>query len=188
MIVKTYPSAISAGKSQTKTFQTRPFKQSFLSHSEIMPDDQRTIPITKGRPHLEAKMPPPSFLDRRISERRKPLPPVSWGKIIWPFAVGLCLGILAPEAIKVAGALGYWGEKLLFPFTLLAARPEFDYGASESRVLSTLALYLQFPVEGALAMLNLRRQIPLRQTLSRLAILHIAGAGMLWMFDRPHIR
>ncbi|MFZ0304587.1 MAG: hypothetical protein WAL75_17985 [Terracidiphilus sp.] len=133
-------------------------------------------------------MPPPSFLDRRISERRKPLPPVSWGKIIWPFAVGLCLGILAPEAIKVAGALGYWGEKLLFPFTLLAARPEFDYGASESRVLSTLALYLQFPVEGALAMLNLRRQIPLRQTLSRLAILHIAGAGMLWMFDRPHIR
>ena len=204
MIVKTHRTAISAGKCQTKIFEMRPSKQSFPSRSEkpginrvgpqstdnslIMPDDQRTISITKGRPHQVATPPPPSYLDRRIGERRKPAPPAPWGKVVWPFAVGLCLGLLAPEAIKVAGALGYWGEKLSFPFTLLAARPEFDYGPSESKVLSTLALYLQFPVEGALAMLNLRRHFPLRQTMSRLAILPIAGAGMLWMFDHPNLR
>lgn len=153
-----------------------------------MPNDQRTIPITKGRPHLEAKTPLPSFLDRRIGERRKPLPPVPWGRVVWPLVVGVCLGLLAPEAIKVAGALGYWGEKLLFPFALLAARPEFGYGAGVAKALSKIALYLQFPLEGALAMFALRRHMRLRTTIGWLALLHVAAAALLWLLERPHIR
>jgi hypothetical protein len=154
-----------------------------------MPDDLRTIPITKGRPKLVTKAePPPSFFDRRFGERRKPLPPAPWTKIVWPFVVGLCLGLLAPEVSKLANSLGYWGERLLFPFSLLAVRPEFGYGSSVAKVLSTMALYLQFPVEGILAMLNLRRHIPLRQTMVRLALLHLAGAALLWLLDRPHMR
>ncbi len=154
-----------------------------------MPDDQRTIPITKGRPHLATKaQPPPSFFDRRFGERRKPLPKVPWGNIVWPFAAGLCLGLLAPEVSRLANALGYWGERFLFPFSLLAARPEFGSSNSVASVLSKIALYLQFPLEGMLAMLNLRRHIPLRRTMSRLALLHLAAAAMLWLLDRPHIR
>ncbi len=157
-----------------------------------MPDDQRTIPITKGRPHLVAKRPvtppPPPLADRRFNDRRKALPPVPLEKIVWPFVVGLCLGFLAPEALNFANALGYWGGRLAFPLTLLAVRPEFGYSPHAANVLSTIFLYLQFPLEGVLAMLNLRRHMPLRSTMSRLAILHIAGAALLWMLERPHSR
>lgn len=154
-----------------------------------MPDDQRTIPITKGRPHLVTQRPPPPPLaDRRFRERRKPVPPLPLEKIVWPLVAGLCLGIVAPEALYVANRLGPWAAKLLFPFTLLAARPEFGYGASTAKVLSAIALYLQFPLEGALAMLNLRRRIPLGQTVSRLALLHIAAAVLVWLLERPHVR
>ena len=154
-----------------------------------MPDDQRTIPITKGRPHLVTKGPPlPPLADRRFRERRKPVPPPPLINIAWPLLVGLCLGFLAPEVLYVANRLGHWGASLAFPFSLLAARPEFGYGASVAKVLSAIALYLQFPLEGALAMLNLRRRIPLGQTVSRLALLHIAAAVLLWLLERPHVR
>jgi hypothetical protein len=156
-----------------------------------MPDDQRTIPITRGRPHLVTKSPltPLSpVVDRRMGERRKAQPPAPLEKIVWPFVVGLWLGFFAPEALHVANALGYWGGRLAFPLTLLAARPEFGYSPHVANVLSTIFLYLQFPLEGVLAMLNLRRHMPLRPTLSRLAILHIAGAALLWMLERPHSR
>jgi hypothetical protein len=108
--------------------------------------------------------------------------------MVWPFVVGLCLGFLAPEALNVANALGYWGERLLFPLTMLAARPEFGYSPHVANVLSTIFLYLQFPLEGALAMFNMRRHLPLRPTLSRLALLHLAGAALLWLLERPHVR
>lgn len=154
-----------------------------------MPDDQRTIPISKGRPHLVTKRPPPSqFADRRFGDRRKSLPPVRLEKIVWPFVVGLCLGFLAPEALNVANHLGHWGARLAFPLTLLAARPEFGYSPRAANVLSTICLYLQFPLEGVLVMLNLRRHMPLRPTMSRLALLHIAGAALLWLLERPHVR
>jgi hypothetical protein len=116
------------------------------------------------------------------------MPPVPLEKTVWPFVVGLCLGFLAPETLKLANALGYWGGKLAFPLTLLAERPEFGCSPHVASVLSTTFLYLQFPVEGVLAMLNLRRHVPLRPTMSRLAILHIAGAALLWLLERPHVR
>lgn len=154
-----------------------------------MPDDQRTIPITKGRPHLVTKTPTsPPLVDRRVRERRKPMPPVPLEKIVWPFVAGICLAVLAPEVLYVAGRLGHWVASLVFPFTLLAARPEFGYGASAAKMLSAIALYLQFPLEGLLTMLNLRRHIPLRQTVSRLALLHLAGAALVWLLERPHVR
>jgi hypothetical protein len=157
-----------------------------------MPDDQRTIPISKGRPHLVAKRsaasPPPPLVDRRFGERRKPLPPVPFDKIVWPFAVGLCLGFLAPEALKLAYSLGYVVVRFFFPFSLLAARPEFGFGPSAAEILSTIALYLQFPLEGALATLNLRRHTPLRPTMIRLALVHLAGAALLILLERPHPR
>ncbi len=154
-----------------------------------MPDDQRAIPITKGRPHLVTKAPPPHPLaDRRFEERPRPLPPVPWDKIVWPFVVGLCIGFLAPEALYIANVLGYWGGRLAFPLTLLAARPEFGYSPHVANVLSTIFLYLQFPLEGALAMWNLRRHMALGPTMSRLGLLHLAGAAMLWLLERPHSR
>ena len=157
-----------------------------------MPEDRRTIPITKGRPHLVTQRPPPPepppLADRRIGERRKPLPPVPLDKIVWSFAVGLCLGFLAPEALRLANSLGFWGATLFLPLTLLAERPEFGFGPSVANVLSMIALYLQFPLEGALTTFNLRRHTPLRSTMTRLALLHIEGAALLWLLDRPHIR
>lgn len=154
-----------------------------------MPDDQRTIPITKGRPHLVTKTPlPPPLADRRFSERRRPVPPAPLIETAWPLGVGLFLGLLAPEAFYLANRIGPWAGSLIFPFSLLVARPEFGYGPSVAKVLSAIALYLQFPLEGALAMLNLRRHIPLGQTVSRLAVLHIAAALLLWLLERPHVR
>lgn len=154
-----------------------------------MPEDQRTIPISKGRPYLvEKTLPPPPLADRRFGDRRKPLPPMPLEKIVWPFVVGLCLGFLAPEMFHVASRLGYMGSKLLFPFTLLAARPEFGFGPSMEKTLSTIALYLQFPLEGAVATLNLRRHTLLRSTLSRVALVHLAAAALLILLDRPHSR
>jgi hypothetical protein len=109
-------------------------------------------------------------------------------KIFWPFAVGLCLGMLAPEVGKLAQGLGDWAERLVFPFSLLAARPEFGYGASAARILSTIALYLQFPLEGALTAFNLRRNIRLGKTVRRLAVAHAVMAILLWLLERPHTR
>jgi hypothetical protein len=154
-----------------------------------MPNDQRTIPITKGRPQLVVKtQPPPPVADRRFNDRRKPLPPVPLDQIVWPLMVGLCLGLLAPELFKAANALGSWAAGLAFPLTLLAGRPEFGSSKAVANVLSTIALYLQFPLEGALAMFNLRRHKPLQPTLRRLALLHVAAAVLLWLLNRPHVR
>jgi hypothetical protein len=154
-----------------------------------MPDDQRTIPITKGRPHLVTKTPPPPLLaDRRFGERRKPAPPVPLENIVWPFVVGLGMAVLAPELLYVANRLGTWGARLVFPFSLLAARPEFGYGPRVAKVLSAIFLYLQFPLEGLLTMLNLRRHVPLRATMTRPCLLHLAGAVLLWLPERPHAR
>ncbi|MGD0913888.1 MAG: hypothetical protein ABR928_18480 [Terracidiphilus sp.] len=135
------------------------------------------------------KAPPhPPLVDRRFGDRRRPLPPRPLIEIVWPLGVGLCLGLLAPEWSKLANGLGYWVERLLFPFALLAARPEFGYGAGVAKTLSKIALFLQFPVEGALAAFTLRRQMRLLTTISRLALLHLAAAVLLWLLERPHIR
>lgn len=131
---------------------------------------------------------PPPLADRRFSDRRKPLPTVPLEKIVWPLVVGLCLGFMAPEALKIANSLGLWAGRLAFPLTLLVARPEFGYSRSAANILSSIFLYAQFPLEGLLAMLNLRRHIALWPTLSRLALLHLAGAALLWLLERPHIR
>jgi hypothetical protein len=157
-----------------------------------MPDDQRTIPITRGRPHLVVRgsvpSPPIPLVDRRFEDRRKPSPPIPLVNVVWPLAVGLSIGFLAPEALQLANSLGYWGARLAFPLAELAARPEFGYSAKVANVLSTIFLYLQFPLEGVLVMLNLRRNIALRPTVNRLALLHLAGAALLWLLERPHSR
>jgi|SRR5580658_704438 hypothetical protein len=154
-----------------------------------MQDDRRTIPITKGRPQLVTrKPPPPPLADRRFGERRQPLPPAPLIGIVWPLVVGLCLGIFAPELRYVANMLGHLDGRLIFPFALLAERPEWGYSNSVAKNLSMISLYLQFPVEGALAMLNLRKNIQLGKTVSRLALVHVAAAMLLWLLERPHSR
>jgi len=152
-----------------------------------MPDDQRTIPITKGRPQpVEQAAPPPPLADRRFGDRRRPIPPRPLADVVWPLIAGLCLGIFAPELLKAANALGHWGAMLVFPFAMLAGRPEFGLREPAARTLSSIILYAQFPVEGALAMLHLRRHFGLRATLVRIAWLHLAGAVLLWLLNRPH--
>jgi hypothetical protein len=98
------------------------------------------------------------------------------------------MGVVAPELRYGANMLVHWGGRLIFPFALLAERPEWGYSDSVAKILSMIALYLQFPVEGALAMLNLRQNIQIRKTAGRLALVHVAAAILLWMLERPHTR
>lgn len=99
---------------------------------------------------------------------------------LWPVAVGIALGFLAPQLHAILDRFEPWGMWLVFPFAVLACRPEFHV-ASQSGSLPMLILYAQFPIEGMVARLALGRRVTVPGVAGQIFYLHYLAALQLAM-------
>jgi hypothetical protein len=101
---------------------------------------------------------------------------------MWPLGVGILLAGFAPAMMSVAEAAGPVSVMLIFPFVVLASRPELQVGPI-THILPTFMLYAQFPIEGLLARIILRRPVlPISVTVQVL-LFHFLGIVEVWMLN-----
>jgi hypothetical protein len=101
----------------------------------------------------------------------------------WPLALGLLLGPLAPHLRMVLMQRHPWSMWVVFPFVLLAGRPELNMGGHLASALPSFILYAQFPVEGLIVQWALRRRVTVHGVAGRLIYLHYLGAVQLLMIS-----
>jgi len=85
----------------------------------------------------------------------------------WPLALGLALGSLAPRLNALLIHRHPWTVWVIFPFVLLVKRPELHAAA-----LSSIVMYLQFPVEGLIVQWATRRHVTVPAVAGRVFYLH----------------
>jgi uncharacterized protein YqjF (DUF2071 family) len=102
----------------------------------------------------------------------------------WPIAVGVVLALMAPSLRETLSTGEPWVRNLVFPFVQIAGRTELGIG-DLSRTLPQLILYLQFPFDGLITTLNLRRGTKLTTSLLQVFFLHGVGAFVLWLLSQP---
>jgi hypothetical protein len=101
----------------------------------------------------------------------------------WPIAVGLFLGAISPVLKVMATALGHWCMVLVFPFVLLAARPEIQVGAPITSTFPAAMLFLQFPIEGWLARFILRHRTRFSSVVMQVLLFHFLGIAELLLLS-----
>lgn len=101
---------------------------------------------------------------------------------MWPVGVGIILAALSPLLKAAAEAYSPWAVALIFPFVVLAQRPELQVGPI-THALPTVMLFAQFPVEGLLARIILRRPVlPISVTV-QILLFHFLGIVEVWMLN-----
>lgn len=110
--------------------------------------------------------------------------PHRYSSVVWPFVFGLALGILAPELHEILSDLNQWAMWLVFPFVVLVARPEFRLDPDLVHTLSQVILFVQFPVEGVFATMNLRLKGRPSYAFAPIVFLHLVGAFVLFLLTQ----
>ena len=85
----------------------------------------------------------------------------------WPLALGLTLGFVSPYLIALLLRDHPWTLWVVFPFVLLAGRPELHASA-----LPAMIVYLQFPVEGLIVQWLMRRRVTVPGVAGQIFCLH----------------
>jgi hypothetical protein len=99
----------------------------------------------------------------------------------WPIVVGMGLACIAPLLRDLLTPFDSWGMRILFPFVLLSARPEMQWGETVTRMLPETVLYLQFPLEGMLAKMALRGRVTVSGIAGQLCLIHFLAVVGLWL-------
>jgi hypothetical protein len=102
---------------------------------------------------------------------------------LWPMVLGLVLGMAAPHLRVLVMRAHPWAMWVVFPFVLLAARPEVQMAARLAGALPMLMVYLQFPVEGLIVQLALRRRVTARGVAGHVFYMHYLCAVQLLMIS-----
>ena len=103
----------------------------------------------------------------------------------WPVSVGLLLGAYALELRELVACYASWAVPAVFPFAALAGRLEILTGGSAVRKLSLLMLYAQFPLEGMLVRIILKRRVTVSGVCKQISCLHILALAQLWLVSGP---
>ncbi len=104
---------------------------------------------------------------------------------LWPVAVGMLLGAYALELRELVTCYAPWAMSAVFPFVVLANRLQIPVGGAGARFLPLLMLYAQFPLEGLLVRILLRRRVTLSGVCGRVSCLHILALAQLWLVSGP---
>lgn len=100
----------------------------------------------------------------------------------WPVAAGALLAVVAPQLHALMARFEPWGMWLVFPFAVLAGRPELHVSERFVRSLPLIVLYLQFPLEGLAARLVLQRRITAPAVAGQVMYFHyLAGLQLLML-------
>ncbi|MGH9606555.1 MAG: hypothetical protein ACRD3N_12755 [Terracidiphilus sp.] len=100
---------------------------------------------------------------------------------LWPVALGFGMGCYAPQMHKLLAQLPQWVMWLVFPFAILAGRPELHLYGEVSRILPLIAVYAQFPIEGLLARYVLRNSVTVPDVAREVLLFHFLGVAQLWL-------
>jgi len=90
--------------------------------------------------------------------------------ILWPVPLGLLMGYYAPMLHDLAAVWSPWLATLVFSLSALTAQNDSTLG---SQTVSQIMLYVQFPLDGMLVYLLLRRRISLLTVCGQLTCLHL---------------
>jgi hypothetical protein len=156
-----------------------------------MPETHGTIPHARDRKTRLAsarRLRPRAIVEvsAHTEEEEEPALAPGFLEICWPALFGILLAVIAPRIFdKVLREWGELGERLVFPFVILAGRPEFGFGAEASRGLPDLVLYLTFPIFGFYAMWNLSRRVRISTTMVQVVFVNMVAAFVLWLLSMP---
>jgi hypothetical protein len=123
--------------------------------------------------------------DRTDAVLEKRGAPPRYSAVVWPLLAGLALALIAPKLLNILDELNPWIERAVFPYVLLAQRPEFGLNWELSGHLPRAILLAQFPLEGLLTMLNLRRRFPMWIAVGQLIVIHLVGTFVLFLLIAP---
>lgn len=101
----------------------------------------------------------------------------------WPVAVGIVLSFFAPQLRDLIAPLGQWGMWLIFPFAVIAGRPEIYMGDEMAVILPMVMLYIQFPLEGLLAKIALKGNVTISGVAGQFLFYHLLGITELWLVN-----
>jgi hypothetical protein len=98
---------------------------------------------------------------------------------LWPVAVGVGLACCAPQLRDLIAPYQPWGMWILFPFVAIAKRPEMQFGGEISRMVPQLMLYAQFPLEGLIARIILKKRVTLPGVAQLIFFFHFLAVAEL---------
>jgi len=115
------------------------------------------------------------------AEHRKEI----WRRVfkLWPIVAGLVLAPFAPQFYAFLVGAHPWAMVVVFPFTLLARSTGLHMSDNLARVLPEAVLYLQFPVEGLIALLVVRRRVTLPAVTGQIFYYHYLASLELLMLS-----
>jgi hypothetical protein len=95
---------------------------------------------------------------------------ISW----WPVMAGVVVTYLALNLLNTLALTGHseWFLRILFPYALLLRQPELGLSEELGNSLSQLMMYAQFPMEGLLMKLTMRKA-PVFKSLMQVASIHV---------------
>jgi hypothetical protein len=95
----------------------------------------------------------------------------------------LVLAFAAPYIYNELLWAPHWVMWLVFPFVVITGRRDLGLDEQLTTVLPQAILYIQFPLEGILAYLSLKRRANAAIALAPAAFLHLAGWFILAMLS-----
>lgn len=145
-----------------------------------------TIPAAKERtrPYVPRTAPRPVAQHHSKSQEEEETPP-TFLEICWPIVGGLILGFLTPRLLGLVSAQDPWAMWIVYPFAVLAGRPEMGFSDELTRSLPQLLVYIQFPLEGLYATLTMRRNMAFTAAMAQLFFVHFVAAFVFWLLSRP---
>ena len=87
---------------------------------------------------------------------------------------------------KCATCWPRWGNGrmwLIFPFVVIAQRPEIYMGDQMAVILPMVMLYIQFPLEGLLAKIALKGNVTISGVAGQVLFYHLLGVTELWLVN-----
>ena len=93
--------------------------------------------------------------------------------------LGFILACFAPELSHLLARFPAWVMGAIFPFAVLAGRPELHLDTTLASVLPQTMLYAQFPIEGLLASIAFSGRVTIFSGTARMAYCHAMAATLL---------
>jgi hypothetical protein len=108
------------------------------------------------------------------------------GVPVWlPLVVGVVITLLAVKTAEILPLMGPGGLlklQLLYPYALLLKLPQLGLSEATSELWSQVMLYAQWTFYGIYVAVMMRRK-SLGLALMQVAVLHLLGCAMLWLFS-----
>lgn len=100
---------------------------------------------------------------------------------LWPIGVGLFLSGFAQEWHVMATQAGIWALRFTYPYATLASQSAFGLDAQGVAHWSSLLVYGQLPLDGALMALLLARGKGLKAAIAQILLVHAVCVLVLWL-------